>query len=127
MVAKEGGKAIVRADWPPAPKQEIFRMNINDLLASPMTLVVVMLAIFYVLLLRPQQKRQKEHRLAIDNLRRGDTVVTAGGIIGKVVKATAKDDPEITIEIAGDVQIQVVKATLSEIRAKGQPVDAGKS
>jgi preprotein translocase subunit YajC len=100
---------------------DIGHMNIDQLLASPMTLVVVMLVIFYVLLLRPQQKRQKEHRLAIENLHRGDTVVTAGGIVAKVVKATAKDDPEITVEIAGDVQVQVLKSTLGEVRAKGQP------
>jgi preprotein translocase subunit YajC len=59
----------------------------------------------------------------VDNLRRGDTVVTAGGILGRVVKATAKDDPEITIEIADNVQVRVLKATLSDVRAKGQPVE----
>ena len=98
-------------------------MNITELLASPMTLVVVMLLIFYVLLLRPQQKRQKEHQQAIENIRRGDTVVTAGGIVARVVKAPAKDEPEVTLEIAKDIQIQVLKATLSDIRAKTQPVD----
>jgi preprotein translocase subunit YajC len=79
--------------------------------------------IFYFLVMRPQQQRAKEHRLAIDNLRRGDTVVTAGGVIGKVAKAPNKDDPEVTVEIADNVQIKVVKGTLSEVRAKTQPID----
>jgi preprotein translocase subunit YajC len=54
----------------------------------------------------------------IDNLRRGDTVVTAGGILGKVVKASAAEDTEILIEIADNVQVKVLKATLSDVRAK---------
>jgi preprotein translocase subunit YajC len=54
----------------------------------------------------------------VDNLRRGDTVVTAGGILGKVAKASAAEDPEILIEIADNVQVKVLKATLSDVRAK---------
>ena len=64
-------------------------------------------------------------RQAIDNLRRGDTVVTAGGIVGRVVKVPQK--PTIRrslVEIADNVQVKVLKATLSEVRAKSQPVDA---
>jgi len=79
--------------------------------------------IFYFLVMRPQQQQQKQHRLAIDNLRRGDTVVTAGGVIGRVVKAPTKEDAEVTVEIADNVQVKVVKSTLSQVRAKSQPVD----
>jgi preprotein translocase subunit YajC len=63
----------------------------------------------------------------VDNLRRGDTVVTAGGIVGKVAKVPQKDDPEITVEIADDIQVRVVKSTLTEVRTRTQPVDTSKS
>jgi len=79
--------------------------------------------IFYFLVMRPQQQQQKEHRTAIDNLRRGDTVVTAGGLVGRIAKAPTKDDPEVTVEIADNVQVKVVKSTLAQVRAKSQPVD----
>jgi preprotein translocase subunit YajC len=80
--------------------------------------------IFYFLVMRPQQQQQKQHRLAIDNLRRGDTVVTAGGVVGRVVKAPTKEDAEVTVEIADNVQVKIVKSTLSQVRAKSQPVDS---
>jgi preprotein translocase subunit YajC len=96
----------------------------QDILTNPLLMFVPIGLIFYFLVMRPQQQRQKEHRAAIDNLRRGDTVVTAGGLVGRVAKAPTKDDTEVTIEIAEDVQVRVVKGTLSEIRAKGQPVDS---
>ena len=86
--------------------------------------LIFIFAIMYFLMIRPQQQRAKQHRAMLDNLRRGDTVVTAGGVIGKVVKAPNKDDSEVTIEIADKVQVQVIKGTLSEVRAKTQPVDA---
>ena len=93
-------------------------MNTTDPTFQMLTLVVPMFAIVYFLLWRPQSKRQKQMRQMIDNLRRGDTVVTAGGILGKVVKASAAEDPEILIEIADNVQVKVLKATLSDVRAK---------
>jgi len=89
-----------------------------------LTLALPILAIFYFLLWRPQQQRTKQLRQMIDNLRRGDVVVTAGGILGKVVKATATDDPEIALEIADNVQVKVLKATISDVRAKTQPVES---
>jgi preprotein translocase subunit YajC len=76
-------------------------------------------AVFYFLVIRPQQQRAKQHRETIDNVRRGDTVVTAGGIVGRVSRV--KDDGEIMVEIADDVQVRVMKNTLSEIRAKPAP------
>ena len=93
-------------------------------LSNPLVMLIPMGLIFYFLVMRPQQQQAKQHRQAIDNLRRGDIVVTSGGIVGKVAKAPSKDDPEITVEIADSVQIKVIKATLSEVRAKTQPVDA---
>jgi preprotein translocase subunit YajC len=84
---------------------------------------IFIFAIMYFLLIRPQQQRMKQHKLMVENVRRGDTVVTAGGIVGKVTKVGQPEDPEITVEIADNVQIRVIKSTLSEIRAKSQPVD----
>jgi len=93
-------------------------MNMNDPMFQTLTLALPMIAIFYFLLWRPQSQRQKELRQKVDNLRRGDTVVTAGGILGKVAKASAAEDQEILIEIADNVQIRVLKATLSDVRPK---------
>jgi preprotein translocase subunit YajC len=93
---------------------------------DPFTMIAPLILIFgimYFLLIRPQQQRVKQLKAMIDNIRRGDTVVTAGGIVGKVAKAPTAEDPEVTIEIADNVQIRVVKATLAEVRAKSQPVD----
>ncbi|MBA2588316.1 MAG: preprotein translocase subunit YajC [Alphaproteobacteria bacterium] len=93
-------------------------MNTNDPMFQTLTLALPMIAIFYFLLWRPQSQRQKALRNMVDNLRRGDTVVTSGGILGKVVKSSDAGDPEILIEIADNVQVRVVKATLSDVRTK---------
>jgi preprotein translocase subunit YajC len=77
--------------------------------------------VFYFLLIRPQQKRVKDHRAMIEAVRRGDNVITAGGIAGKVIKV--RDDNMVQVEIAPDVRIDVVKSTLSDIRSKGEPAD----
>ncbi|HTP75451.1 MAG TPA: preprotein translocase subunit YajC [Rhizomicrobium sp.] len=95
----------------------------QDILTNPLLMFIPIGLIFYFLVMRPQQQQQKEHRTAIDNLRRGDTVVTAGGLVGRVAKAPTKDDPEVTVEIADNVQVKVVKSTLAQVRAKSQPVD----
>jgi preprotein translocase subunit YajC len=73
-------------------------------------------AVFYFLVIRPQQQQAKQHRELINNVRRGDTVVTAGGIVGRV--ARVKDDGEVMVDIADNVQVRVVKSTLSDIRSK---------
>ena len=83
---------------------------------------VAIFAIMYFLLIRPQQQRLKEHRAMVENVKRGDTVVTAGGIVGKVAKV--RDDGEIMVDIADNVQVRILKSTLSEVRAKGQPADS---
>jgi preprotein translocase subunit YajC len=75
-------------------------------------------AIMYFLLIRPQNKKMKEHRSMLAALRPRDTVVTQGGIVGKVVKVA---DDMVTVEIAKDVQVQVVRSTITEVRAKPQP------
>lgn len=81
---------------------------------------VLIFVIMYFLILRPQQKRVKAHQEMIKNVRRGDTVVTAGGIIAKVIKVV--DDGEIEIEIAPNVRARLSRGMISEVRAKGEPV-----
>ena len=82
--------------------------------------ILLMFVIFYMLLLRPQQQRAKAHREMVANIRRGDTVVTSGGIVGKVTKV--KDDGEIEVEIAENTRVRVIKGTVAEVRVKGEPV-----
>ena len=80
----------------------------------------IILVIMYFLILRPQQKRAKAHQEMISTVRRGDTIVTSGGLVGKVTKVT--DDPEIEVEFAPETRIKVVRSMIVEVRAKGEPV-----
>ncbi len=82
--------------------------------------ILLMFVIFYFLLFRPQQQRAKLHRDMVANLKRGDTIVTSGGIIAKVTRV--KDETEIEVEIAENTRIRLVRATVAEVRAKGEPV-----
>ena len=86
----------------------------------PFALIFV---IMYFLILRPQQKRVKMHREMVKNMRRGDTVVTNGGLIGRVAKVI--DDNEIEIEIADDVRVRQNRSMIAEVRSKGEPVKEG--
>ncbi len=76
--------------------------------------------IMYFVVLRPQQKRQKEHQDLVKNLRRGDIVVTSGGLVGKVTKLV--DDEHVEVEIADGVRVRHVRAMVQGVRAKGEPV-----
>lgn len=80
-----------------------------------------MVAIFYFLLIRPQQQRSKKHAAMVQEIKRGDVVVTSGGFIGKVTKS---GDTEITVELADNVRVQVIKAMVIEVRGKNAPVAA---
>lgn len=82
--------------------------------------LVLIFVIMYFLLIRPQQKRVKQHRAMVDAVRRGDQVVTQGGIVGKVVKV--RDDNEVEVEIAEGVKVRVIKATLANVISKTEPV-----
>jgi preprotein translocase subunit YajC len=81
---------------------------------------VLIFVIMYFLILRPQQKRVKTHADMVKNVRRGDTVVTNGGLIGKVTKVI--DDDQIEIEVADGVRIRQMRQMVSDVRAKGEPV-----
>lgn len=80
----------------------------------------VILVIMYFLILRPQQKKAKDHRDLVTNVRRGDTVVTTGGLIGRVTKST--EPAEIELEIAQNVRVRLLRHMISEVRTKGEPV-----
>ena len=81
---------------------------------------VLIFVIMYFLILRPQQKRVKTHQEMVKNVRRGDTVVSNGGLIGRVTKVI--DDDQIEIEIADGVRIRHMRSMLTDVRAKGEPV-----
>lgn len=93
--------------------------GINDVLMSLVPFVFI-LVIMWVMIIRPQRQRQKAHDELVKNLRRGDVVVTAGGLIAKVVKVL--NDTEVEVEIAEGVKVRVVRSTIGEVRAKGEPV-----
>jgi preprotein translocase subunit YajC len=81
-------------------------------------LPVLLVVLFYFMILRPQQKRAKEHQAMINAVKRGDTVVMSSGMIGKVTKV---EDTEVQVEIAPGVNVKVVKSTLSDVRTRGEP------
>ena len=81
---------------------------------------VLIFVIMYFLILRPQQKRQKQHADMVKNVRRGDTVVTSGGLVGKVTKVI--DDEQVEVEVAEDVRVRQMRSMLADVRAKGEPV-----
>ena len=78
------------------------------------------LVIMYFLILRPQQRKAKAQADMVANVRRGDTVVTSGGLIGRVTKAV--DASEIELEISPNVKVRIARPMISEVRAKGEPV-----
>ena len=83
----------------------------------PFALIFV---IMYFLILRPQQKRAKQHQEMVKNVRKGDTVVSSGGLIGRVTKVV--DDDQIEVEIADGVRVRQMRSMVSDVRAKGEPV-----
>ena len=82
--------------------------------------LVLIFAVFYFLLIRPQQQRAKETKSMLAALKRGDRVITGGGIVGVVQKV--KDNNEVEVEIAPNVRVRVARPGISEVRSKGEPV-----
>ena len=85
-------------------------------LASPIPMMAVVFVIFFFLVIRPQQQKAKQHRAALDAVKKGDEVVTGGGHIGKVTKV---DDHEVEVEFSAGQRHRVVKSTLTEVRPLG--------
>ncbi|MFN3582999.1 preprotein translocase subunit YajC [Phenylobacterium sp.] len=83
--------------------------------------LIALVALFYFLMIRPQQKRMKQHQQMLSALKRGDTVVLSSGMIGKIVRV---EDKEVGVEVATGVTVKVVKSMIADVRAKGEPAAA---
>jgi preprotein translocase subunit YajC len=90
----------------------------SDMLMSLLPFILIFV-IMYFLILRPQQRRAKQHQDMVKNVRRGDTVITSGGLIAKVTKVV--DDDKIEIELGDGVRAMQMRAMVSDVRAKGEP------
>lgn len=99
-------------------------MGAGDLLIqfAPILLLVV---IFWLLIFRPQQKRMKAHQAMLSAISRGDTVVTSGGLVGKVTKAV--DGEDLEVEIAQGTRVKVTRGGISDVRSKSAPVNDNKA
>lgn len=83
--------------------------------------LIALVVLFYFLMIRPQQRRMKQHQQMLANLKRGDTVVLSSGVIGKIVRV---EDKEVGLEIAPGVTAKVVKTMIADVRARGEPAAA---
>lgn len=90
-------------------------------LMMQLVMFLPLILIFYFLLIRPQQQRAKKHTEMVNNIKRGDTVVTSGGLIGKVNKV---NDNELSVDLAENVRVRVIKSMVIEVRNKAEPVPA---
>ena len=90
----------------------------GDFIGMVLPLVLIM-GVFYFLLIRPQQRKMKEHQAMLSTVAKGDTVVTQGGLIGKVVRVV--DDSELLVEVGENVKVRVLKSGLADVRSKGEP------
>lgn len=93
----------------------------GDVFGSMLIPMVLVFGIMWFFLIRPQQKKMKDHQKVLEALRRGDQVVTQGGIVGKVTKV--KDDGEVEVEIAQNVKVRVVRATIQQVLSKTEPAE----
>jgi preprotein translocase subunit YajC len=93
--------------------------GIADFLQTSLPIIMIVLIMYFVFL-RPQQRRQRELTELIKNVRRGDTVVMTGGLIGKITKVV--DDNELELEIAPNTKVRVARAMIATVRSKGEPV-----
>src|SRR5688500_6841495 len=91
----------------------------TDMLTSLLPFVLIFV-IMYFLILRPQQKRVKQHAEMVKNVRKGDTVITSGGLVGRVTKVI--DDDQMEVEVADGVRVRQMRQMVTHVRAKGEPV-----
>ena len=87
--------------------------------------ILILVVIFWLLIFRPQQKRAREQKAMLAAVRRGDTVVTTGGIIGKVTKAI--DGEDLEVEIAQGVKVKLLRSSVADVRSKAEPVNDNKA
>ncbi len=91
----------------------------GDFLGMILPLVAIM-GVFYFLLIRPQQRKVKEHQAMLQKVGKGDTIITTGGLIGKVIKVV--DDHELQVEVGEGVKVRILRSGISDLRVKGEPV-----
>src|SRR6202044_444390 len=101
------------------PLSGLFGGDSGGMVTSLLPLILIVV-IMYFLVLRPQQQKVKQHQSMVRALRRGDTVVTNGGLVGKVTKVV--DDDQIEVEISDGVRVRQMRTMVSDVRAKGEPV-----
>jgi preprotein translocase subunit YajC len=102
----------------PAYAQAAGAPGAGDFIGMILPLVLIM-GVFYFLLIRPQQAKAKQHQAMLSKVAKGDTVVTHGGLIGKVTKIV--DDNEIQVEVGENVKVRVLRGGIHDVRAKGEP------
>ena len=105
----------------PAYAQAAGEAGIQGSFITSMLPLVLIFVIFYFLLIRPQQKRAKEHKQMVANLRRGDQVVTSGGLLAKVTKVG--DGDEVEVEIAQGVKVKLIRSTITAVLSKTEPAN----
>ena len=105
----------------PAYAQAAGAPGMGDFVGMILPLVMIM-AVFYFLLIRPQQRKLKEHQEMLKKGAKDDTVITQGGLIGKVVKVV--DDSELQVEIGENVKVRVLRSGIADVRSRGEPVKA---
>ena len=93
----------------------------GELLVSILPFIAIF-AIMWFLIIRPQRQAAAKRTQMLSNIRRNDTIVTGGGVVGKVTKVV--DDGEVEVQIAPNVKVRVLRAMIAEVRVKGEPVDA---
>jgi len=86
--------------------------------------ILLIIPIFYFLIIRPQQRRAKDHQKMINSVARGDTIVTSGGLVGKVIRV--KDDADLEVELAENVRVKVVRSMIADVRSKPAPANENK-
>jgi len=94
-----------------------------DVLSSLLPILLI-IPIFYFLIIRPQQRRAKQHQQMLSAITRGDTIVTNGGLVGKVIRV--KDDADLEVELAENVRVKVVRSMVADVRSKPAPANENK-
>ncbi len=107
-----------------APGGEVPGLGAGDLLIQFAPIILLVL-IFWLLIFRPQQKRMKAHQAMLSAITRGDTIVTTGGLVGKVTRAV--DGEDLEVEIAQGTRVRVTRGGITDVRSKSTPVNDNKS
>ena len=108
----------------PAPGGDVPGLGAGDMLIQFAPIIVLVL-IFWLLIFRPQQKRMKAHQAMLGAITRGDTIVTTGGLVGKVTKAV--DGEDLEVEIAQGTRVRVTRSGITDVRSKSTPVNDNKA